>query len=799
MTFFKRTLLGSTAALFALSSVPAFAQNTSGIEEIVVTARKRQESLQEIPIAITAFSGEELKQRNAANMYDIAAATPGMTYFENINNTLGSPVIRGLSQTVIASPDRNVAIFYHGVFLSETNASNFDLLDVERVEVVKGPQSALYGRNAFAGAINYVPGKATLEKKFGSMEATVGTYGRYSSKGYINMPIGETAALRVAAGYDKFDGTIKNFLVPGTHVAGNTTKAVSWDFLLKPADPVTINLFGFWTNDKRDNGATFIVPNNCGQTSNANLAKTFFCGAVPTAKTVGVDPRASGNHRRGYIVGAEMSYDFEVATATAMAAVEDIDQWLYVDHSYSETGAANPYGISVTGPFGPAVRFAPVRDFVGNGTPANPDNTKDFDAEFRLESAQNQSFRWLAGSSMYRHNDDNTTAVGIDTSGLAANESVRSAIGSLPGVARPNPFPNGAIVGNTLRTDHAWAVFASTDVDITDAFTVGAEARHDKDKRYQTNRLLALSTAPATLNPQSRVDKYWTYRFTADYKVTSNALVYASAAKGYLSGFFNGIFDNFAQVPIPLALQNYGPSTNWTYEVGAKTSWMDGRLIANAALYKIDYKGLQIQVTPQPPLITALTSNAASAKSKGFELELTAKATDHFTVSGNYGYSNPKYGKGVVDLGAARYCGSQVEGTGPTQLVSSLRLCTTSVGGNKLTRTSNHTASGSLVYDDSINADLAYSLRGDIRYQSRQNTRSIGLQWISGRTLVNLRGALTYQENLEFSLWTKNVFDKVYDTIVIAQPFFGTDFPVFQSNIGVGDRRTVGATARYKF
>ena len=798
MNILKRALLGSTTALFALSSVPAFAQNAGGIEEIVVTARKRQESLQEIPLAITAFSGEELKQRNAANMYDIAAATPGMTYFENINNTLGSPVIRGLSQTVIASPDRNVAIFYHGVFLSETNASNFDLLDVERVEVVKGPQSALYGRNAFAGAINYVPGKATLDKKFGSLEATVGTYGRYSSKGYINMPIGDTAALRVAAGYDKFDGTTKNFLVPGTHVSGNITKAVSWDFVLKPADPVTINLFGFWTNDKRDNGATFVVPNNCGQANNANLTKIFYCGAVPTAKTVGVDPRASGNHRRGYIAGAEISYDFEFATATAMAAVEDIDQWLYVDHSYSETGAANPYGISVTGPFGPAVRFAPVRDFVGNGTPEKPDNTKDFDGEFRLESAQNQSFRWLAGTSMYRHNDDNTTSVGIDTTGLAANESVRSGIGSIPGVAKPNPFP-GAIIANTLRTDHAWAAFATVDFDITDAFTVGAEARHDKDKRYQLNRLLPLSTAAATLNPQSRVDKYWTFRYTADYKVTQSALLYASAAKGYLSGFFNGIFDTFAGLPIPANFQNYGPSTNWTYEVGAKTSWMDGRLVANAALYKIDYKGLQIQLTPPLPLITNLTGNAASATSKGFEVEFIAKATDHFTASANYGYSNPKYGKGTVDLGASRYCGSQIDGTGPTQLVPALRLCSLSVAGNPLTRTSNHTSSGSLTYDDSINADLAYSLRGDIRYQSKQYTRSIGKQWISGRTLVNVRGALTYQENLEFSLWAKNVFDKVYDTIVIAQPYFGSDFPTFVSNIGVGDRRTVGATARYKF
>jgi iron complex outermembrane receptor protein len=783
------------ACALPLYSGPALAQ---GIEEIVVTARKRAESLQEIPLAITAFSGEELKARNAQNMYDIAAATPGMIYFENINNTLGSPVIRGLSQTVIASPDRNVAIFYNGVFLSETNAANFDLLDVERVEVVKGPQSALYGRNAFAGAINYVPGKARLGESFGSIEATAGTYERYSTKGYFNAPIGETAAVRVAVGFDKFGGTIKNFLVPGTHVAGYTTKAASWDVLLKPADQVEINAFGFWTDDRRENGATFEIPNNCGQANNADTRPTFFCGEIPTTKTVGVDPRADGNNRRGYIAGLEFRYDLDFATATLSGSIADIDQWLFVDRDFTVTGVGRPFGISTTGFFGPAVRFTTLKTFVGNGTEANPDHTKDHNAEFRLESNQDQAFRWLTGASYYRHNDDNTVSAGIDTSPLAANEFPRSATGSLSTVSSRNPVP-GPIIANQLRTDRAWGAYLAVDYDLADNLTFGAEARHDTDKRKQLNRLLPLSTAPATLNPQSRTDKYWTFRFNGDYKVTSDALVYASAAKGYLAGFFNGIFDNFAQLPIPPNLQNYGPSTNWTYEIGTKTTWMDGRLQANAAAYYIKYKDLHIQQTPPLPLITALTTNAASATSKGFEVELIAKPTDQLTLSGNYGYSNPKYGDGVLDLGAARFCGSQVDGTGPTQLVPALRLCTLNVGGNQLTRTSNHTASGTIGWDGDLTADLAYSLRTDVRYQSKQFTRSISRQFIGGRTLVNVRAGLNYQEALDFSLWAKNVFDKKYATIAIAQPGFATDFPVFVTNIGMGDRRTVGVTARYKY
>jgi iron complex outermembrane recepter protein len=792
MTMFKRALLGSATAMFAVTSVPVFAQ---GIEEIVVTARKRAETLQEVPLAITAFSGEELKARGAQNLYDIAAATPGMIYFENINNTLGTPVIRGLSQTVIASPDRNVAIFYNGVFLSETNAANFDLLDLERVEVVKGPQSALYGRNAFAGAINYVPGKASTESTFGSVEVTAGNYSRAAAKGFVNVPLGDNAAARVAVGYDRFGGTTKNFLDPGKHVGGYATTAASWDLMLKPSEQAQVNFFGFWTDDKRETGATFAIDNNCGQANNADTRRIFFCGAVPTTKTVGVDPRSQGNERKGLIAGVEAVYDFEVATATLSGSIADIDQSLYVDRDFSVTGAGTLMGISRTGPFGPAVRFAPLKTFVGNGAAGTPDNTKDYNAELRFESAQDQAFRWLAGASYYRHNDDNTTTGGVDTSTLAAGESPRT---FLAAAARPIVVP-GVNVGDQLRTDRAWAGFAAIDIDVTDQLTFGAEARRDRDKRLQLNRLLPVSTNPASLNPQTRVDKYWTFRFNADYKVTDDALVYASVAKGYLSGFFNGTFDNFAAQPIPFDLQNYGPSTNWTYELGAKTTWMDGRVVANAAIFKIDYKDLHITATPPPPLITALTINAATATSKGFELELAAKATEQLTASVNYGYSDPKFGDGVVDLGTARFCGSQVDGTGPTQLIPSLRLCSTNVGGKTLTRTSNHTLSSSLTLEDDITADLSYSLRGDVRYQSKQYTRSNNVQWVAGRTLINVRAALTYQENLEFSLWAKNLFDKKYATVAIAQPFFATDFPIFVPNIGMGDRRTMGATARYKF
>ena len=152
---------GLTLPVLAQEAAEASAGDAVALEEIVVTARKRAETLLEVPVAVTALTADDIDQKGIENLNDVALFTPGLTYFDSIQNQLGTPVIRGISQTNLNSPDRNVAIFYGGVYLSSTSGANLEILDVDRVEVVKGPQSALYGRNAFNGAINFVPAAPT--------------------------------------------------------------------------------------------------------------------------------------------------------------------------------------------------------------------------------------------------------------------------------------------------------------------------------------------------------------------------------------------------------------------------------------------------------------------------------------------------------------------------------------------------------------------------------------------------------------------------------------------------------------
>jgi iron complex outermembrane receptor protein len=197
-----------------------------GLEEVVVTARKRTEALIEVPVAVSVLTSEDIQQRGIQNLQDVALFTPGLSYFDAIQNQLGTPVIRGLSQTNLNSPDRNVAVFYGGVYLSNLNATNLEILDVERIEVVKGPQSALYGRNAFNGAINYVPAAPTKEFK-STVTGTIGTDERYEAKLMVAGPISETFSGRIAVSYNSFDGTWENAGDPSDNIGGFKTKNVS--------------------------------------------------------------------------------------------------------------------------------------------------------------------------------------------------------------------------------------------------------------------------------------------------------------------------------------------------------------------------------------------------------------------------------------------------------------------------------------------------------------------------------------------------------------------------------------------
>lgn len=204
---FRKSLLGSTgaAALIALTVMPepAAAQSLS-IEEITVTARRREESLQDTPLSITAFTADALRQRNVTNIYDLSAITPNFVTTPQLGRRLDRPTIRGQSGTLVRG-EPNASYFIDGVFISgSATSSTIDAL--ERVEIIRGPQSALFGRATFSGAINFITRQPTDEFE-GQFNATVGSHQTYKASGWMSGPlVGEKLKFFAAAGFDTYGG-----------------------------------------------------------------------------------------------------------------------------------------------------------------------------------------------------------------------------------------------------------------------------------------------------------------------------------------------------------------------------------------------------------------------------------------------------------------------------------------------------------------------------------------------------------------------------------------------------------------
>lgn len=805
----------SAIAALAPWAVPAEAQQSGAeaglLEEVVVTARKRAETLLDIPVAVTAISGADIEARGIESLQDVALFTPGLTYFDALNSALGTPVVRGIAQTNLNSPDRNVAVFYGGVYLANLSATNLEILDVSRIEVVKGPQSALYGRNAFNGAINYVPA-APSRDFYARVEGTVGTDERYEAKLILSGPLSATFSGRLAASYNEFDGSWENAAERGNNLGGYETKSVSGTLEWQPTEEFTARLFGFYTDDYREQGSAYFASgNNCGPPGRPLSA---VCGEIPVRDTLAINPFTEGLYRDVVLTALDLEYDFGVVRLRSETARYDASVDVFTDYDLNGTGstydiirtadvaalAANPTIIATAAMLGitptqlafvsaPALRRQAVPQYNGQGI----GDTETFSQELRLESRGDGPLQWALGAFYYKN--DYNAAVGVAWDGRVLNpgEIPRDALGGFtltPGVVSTTPR-NVYITGDNIRKDVQKALFASFEWDFAERFTIGAELRRDKEDRQQYNRLIG----PSSLQ---RADfSYTTWRGHFDYALSAQQKFYASAAKGVISGYFNSTFDAVARAPVPVELQSYDPAQNKTYELGWKAEWLDRRLATEVALFYIDYTGIQINATPPPPLVTNLIQNLGKAEARGIEISANFAITDRWRIGGTYGYSPTEFGKNTPEPGVARYCGGAqglALGFCPSVVFRGQTL--PNVEGQSLPRAPELTASAYTAFEIPLASEWEFFGRADVSYTGKAYTLTWNLAEIPARTLANMRVGVR-KGPLDVAVWGRNVFDEKYVSAVIFQPNFAT--AQFLPNVSQGERATFGLTVSYGF
>lgn len=785
---------GLALGALGLSTTVALAQQPGGvpseglvIEEIVVTARKQEESLQTVPVAITAFTADDIEAAGIQNLYDIATLTPGLVFDTMIGEFLAIPTLRGLTQTDLMGDVNNVEIFLDGVNVSGRSGLNFNMLDVERIEVVKGPQSALYGRNSFAGAINFVTQRAPDYFK-GKASATAGNDGTLRGSVGVGGPLTDTLRGRMSVGYDEFDGSYKNNSPGGDDLGGHRYRTWSGGLEWSPLDVLDVRLNTYFSNDHVDPAAATAAEQNCAQNTTAPFRMAAFCGKLPSGSEVaaqlGADPRGWGESRRVFRTSLQVDWRTPIGELTSLTGYNTLRHRAFNDTARGIEPLDWAYYNVVPVPPLPAPAIFQSKLFR-----VDYDKMEEFSQELRLSGGEDTRLRWTAGLYYYNQKYKNgLDAVALST--LPADFVTFPVPPGPTGVMYNNMYMSWFTTGDApvfSRSDRetdSYAVFGALEFDITDELRARVEARHTYERKKQSS--------PANLgvvnpNPTEFKDHWnsFTPRFTLDYRTPLDIFIYASAAKGVKAGGFN---EN-ASTPEE---ESFNPEKNWSYELGAKGGLFDGRVSFDAALFYVDWDDMQLPaLSGNPAIPQTVTLNVGSATSKGFELALRARLAQGLTA--NLGYARTK---AEFDHASSRSLISQI----PVIFAAT----NGDISGFDLPRFSPRQWNVGLDYRQFAFGDFDFFGRVDFSHKSPQRAMTDGLTKIGSIERLNARLGLE-SEQWRFELWGENLTDDdaaisaFRDTWLNNWRDGASAANLYRTTVSYPKLRTYGVTATYKF
>ncbi len=782
-------LMGVVAPLQARAQTapaPAAASPTV-TDEIVVTTRRASESLEKVPLAISVTTADQLQTRGITDLQTVAQYTPNFSFKEFITSFHGNPTIRGMAQVNTSSAITNAGVFYDGVYLQRDYQENQTLGDFERIELVKGPQSALYGANTFSGAVNYVT-RAPTDEFTGNGEVTAGNAGEQRYEVAAGGPIVKGILDgRIYAGSDKYDGTWRNNTPgiegPDRFFGGHNRTAESISLKFTPTDYLTFN--AVYMNSHREeqirpfytlSGKFSEDKTNCGVVNASTGRPSLFCGQFPTSPKafltgVGNEPAPLFANVEPNTLNDNQLFKF--------GADWVINSAFTAHYLFGETkGSASEDNSFFANTYNPVTQPAVANSFSQQIEGGRLSYTSH---EVRLNYDDNKPYKLEIG---YAHSDSaDHYFLGI--------KSVAITGGVLPPFTRasndPLYAPPGTIflsnLAETFKTD---SVFGRGSYSFLDnKATVSAEFRYTRtdlkivDVSYSLTHPTA---APLTATYNDPIP-----RFTAQYQITPNNQIYASAAEGIKTGGFNG----YASGTLTLVPgdQSFGEEKNWTYEFGAKNVFLDHKLIVNADIFYIDWFQKLAQLTPVnlPPQTSGALTTVASiykigggAKNYGLEADIQYKPITKLTLAVSGALQNPTYNSGAINTAFIGYC---TVGTCPVN---------GSIAGNQLERVSKYSSAFSAEYHDHLAADWDYFGGAEVTYQSKQYTDQENLGSIAGYALMN--GQIGVQnDRWKAFFWAKNIFDQAY----VADVFYTQTQAQYTASFG--ERRTFGVTLAGRF
>ncbi len=607
--------LASTAAF---APMPTSAQEGAVLEEITVTARRRSESLQEVPIAVTAFTGDDLKLRGAADITELAQQAPSVTLEPTrATNTTLTAFIRGIGQQdPLAGFEQGVALYIDDVYLARPQGSLLDIYDVERIEVLRGPQGTLYGRNAVGGAIKYVTRRLSDEPEF-SVRASYGEQDQMDLVGTASVPLSDTFRVGGTVASFQRDGFGEN-LTTGEDQYEKDIFAFRLSAEWEPSEDLLVR-FAYDNTQDDTNPVAGHRPYPAVTTNEPVLGDVYdtFAGAEDQPSTAGI-----GGNNEVEVQGGSLSIDWDVNDRITLRSIT----------AYREDDTDS------------------VIDF--DSLPQ-----MDFDAQVIYENEQfSQEFQLL-------YSDERWNAVvGVYYLDAEAGNDFDVVLGQLvPDVGLT------AYTGGQIDTE-AWSVFGDVTYDFNEQWSLSVGLRWTDDQRdadvFRASYLgigsPAFGNDDAILNAvTSDYENDETFdnlapRINVTYRISEDAQVYAGYSQGWKAGSFDPRGANF---DTPEAAEGFDEETLDSFEVGLKADWLDGRLRTNVALFYSEYDDMQIPGSVGVDTdgdgvnddFVGTVTNAGEAEISGLEVEGNWLITNRLSAQFAYSYLDAEIKEWIFD------------------------------------------------------------------------------------------------------------------------------------------------------
>ncbi|WP_116365261.1 TonB-dependent receptor [Parahaliea mediterranea] len=610
-----------TPRLFRLSALTAaltaahIAQAQPALEEVVVTAQKRAQDIQDVPISITAFSGDYLNAAGVKDIGDVAQMTPNFTISNSSQQTNSRIAIRGVGSVGNSGIEPSVGVFIDGVYYPRPGSVIGQLMDVASFEVLRGPQGTLFGRNTPMGALNITTNNPGYEHE-GMVEAGFGDYSAYEVGGMYNAPLGEKVAGRIAIKYSERDGYGKN-LLNGDEIGERDDLNLRGKLLFDFSDNLSMLVTADYAEINSGGGAIEITEGTENPVFDATLQALYGAGA---STKDGYDQQISQDHRdklndEQYGLSVDINYDF--ASGIRLRSISAYRNW-----------EADVYESALRIP-----AYMVLRDTLYE--------TETVSQEFQLISPGGATIDWVGG--LFYYQEEYNIGQAFDAGDDYCTPTIAGLVGLEAGL-QCDTLQQDAMVDSQFTQDlDSIALFGQATWNISEAFTATFGGRYTEDQKdgdfvqVVNNPFGGLVRTNETVLDMERDDSKSTWFGNVNWFVNNDIMLFATASTGYKSGGFNS---EGGSIALGRERRIFGPEEATNYELGLKSTLLDGSMTANITAYRTDLEDFQDRLFDG---LSFVVVNAGEVRQQGLEADIAWVPLDQLSLRAGISYLDSEY------------------------------------------------------------------------------------------------------------------------------------------------------------